>query len=74
MKALIYVPIIHMSSDMGSLAKDLNTRGIADLGEELWKEHIKTVGTFWDELSHYFNSITEGCLYNWYRSSGDGHI
>jgi len=57
MKALIYVPIIHMSSDMGSLAKDLNTRGIADLGEELWKEHIKTVETFWDELSHYFDSI-----------------
>lgn len=57
MKALIYVPIIHMSSDMGSLAKDLNRRGIADLGEELWKEHIKTVKTFWDELSHYFDSI-----------------
>ena len=57
MKALIYVPIIHMSSDMGSLAKDLNTRGIADFGEELWKEHIKTVETFWDELSHYFDSI-----------------
>lgn len=57
MKALIYVPIIHMSSDLGSLAKDLNRRGIADLGEELWKEHIKTVETFWDELSHYFNSM-----------------
>ena len=57
MKALIYVPIIHMSSDMGSLAKDLNTRGIADLGEELWKEHIKTVGTFWNELSYYFDSV-----------------
>ena len=57
MKALIYVPIIHMSSDMGSLAKDLNRRGIADLGEELWKEHIKTVEGFWDELSHYFDSI-----------------
>ena len=57
MKALIYVPIIHMSSDMGSLAKDLNKRGIADLGEELWKEHIKTVGTFWNELSYYFDSV-----------------
>jgi len=57
MKALIYVPIIHTSADLGSLAKDLNRRGIADLGEELWKEHIKTVETFWDELSHYFDSI-----------------
>ena len=57
MKALIYVPIIHTSADLGSLAKDLNRRGIADLGEELWREHIKTVETFWDELSHYFDSI-----------------
>ena len=57
MKTLILVPVIHMSSDMGSLAKDLNTRGIADLGEELWKEHIKTVETFWDELFHYFDTI-----------------
>jgi hypothetical protein len=57
MKALIYVPIIHMSTDLGSLAKDLNRRGIADLGEGLWKEHIKTVEGFWDELSHYFDSI-----------------
>ena len=57
MKTLILVPVIHMSSDMGSLAKDLNTRGIADLGEELWKEHIKTVETFWDELLHYFDTI-----------------
>ena len=57
MKTLILVPVIHMSSDMGSLAKDLNKRGIADLGEELWKEHIKTIETFWDELSHYFDTI-----------------
>jgi len=57
MKTLILVPVIHMSSDMGSLAKDLNRRGIADLGEELWKEHIKTVETFWDELSHYFDTM-----------------
>lgn len=57
MKALIYVPIIHTSADLGSLAKDLNRRGIADLGEELWKEHIKTVEGFWDIVSHYFDSI-----------------
>ena len=57
MKTLILVPVIHMSSDMGSLAKDLNRRGIAELGEELWKEHIKTVESFWDVVSHYFDSV-----------------
>jgi len=62
MKALIYVPIIHTSADLGSLAKDLNRRGIADLGEELWKEHIKTVEGFWDVVSHYFDSIDVSCM------------
>ena len=57
MKALIYVPIIHMSADLGSLSKEVNRRGIAYLSEELWKEHIKTVEGFWDAISDYFDYI-----------------
>ena len=57
MKFLIYVPIIHTSADLGSLAKDVTKRGIADLGEDLWKVHRKTVDGFWDAISHYFDSI-----------------
>ncbi|MBI5050781.1 MAG: hypothetical protein HZC11_07925 [Nitrospirae bacterium] len=57
MRTLIYVPVIHTSADLGSLAGDVTKRGIADLGEEVWKEHIKTIEGFWDAISHYFNSI-----------------
>jgi hypothetical protein len=57
MRTLIYVPVIHTYADLGSLAKDVAKRGIADLGEELWKLHRKTVDGFWDAISHYFNSI-----------------
>lgn len=57
MRTLIYVPIIHTSADLGSLAKDVNKRGRADLGEEVWKEHIKTIEGFWDVISIYFNFI-----------------
>ena len=57
MKKLIYVPIIHTSADLGSLAKAVAKRGIADLGEELWEKHRKTVDEFWDAISHYFDSI-----------------
>ena len=57
MRTLLYVPIIHTSADLGSLAKDITKRGIADLGEEVWKEHIKTVEGFWDAISHYSDSI-----------------
>jgi hypothetical protein len=57
MRTLLYVPIIHTSADLGSLAKDVTKRGIADLGEEVWKEHIKTVEGFWDAISRYFDTV-----------------
>ena len=57
MRKLIYVPIIHTSADLGSIAKDVAKRGIASLGEEIWTEHGKTVDGFWDAISHYFESI-----------------
>ena len=57
MRRLIYVPIIHTSADLGSLAKEVNKRGKADLGKEIWRRHIKTVEGFWDAIPHYFDSI-----------------
>jgi len=57
MKRLIYVPIIHTSADLGSLAKAVTKRGIADLGQEFWEEHRKTVDKFWEAISNYFDSI-----------------
>lgn len=57
MGKLIYVPIIHMSADLGSIAKQVDKRGIADLGEEVWEKHMETVKGFWDAISHYFDSI-----------------
>lgn len=56
MKTLIYVPIIHTSADLGSLADEVTKRGIADLGEEFWEEHKKTVDGFWGSISDYFDS------------------
>jgi len=56
MKTLSYAPIIHTSADLGSLAKDVTKRGIANLGQEFWEEHKKTVDGFWDTISHYFDS------------------
>lgn len=57
MKKLIYVPIIHTSADLGSLAKDVSNRGILVLGEELWEKHLKTVDNFWNVISDYFDSL-----------------
>ena len=57
MRTLIYVPVIHTSADLGSLAKEVAKRGIADLGEEIWEEHRRTVDGFWDAITDYFDPI-----------------
>jgi hypothetical protein len=56
MRRLIYVPIIHTSADLGSIAKDVTKIG-SNLGEEIWTKHRKTVEGFWDAISHYFDSL-----------------
>ena len=57
MRTLIYVPVIHSSADLGSIAKDVAAGGIKHLGEEIWLEHRKAVEGFWDAVSRYFDSI-----------------
>src|SRR3989338_7946455 len=57
MRTLLYIPVIHTSADLGSLAKDVARRAIADLGEKLWQAHRKTVNKFWDCLSKYLDTI-----------------
>lgn len=57
MRTLIYVPVIHSSADLGSIAKEVTKRGVADLGQELWEKHRRTVEGFWDVVSEYFDSM-----------------
>ncbi len=57
MRRLIYAPTIHTSADIGSLAKDVTDRGIADLGERLWEDYRKVVDSFWDVIARYFDSV-----------------
>jgi len=57
MRTLIYVPVIHTSADLGSIAKEVAKRGITDLGQELWEKHRRTVEGFWNVVSNYFDSI-----------------
>jgi pheromone shutdown protein TraB len=57
MRKLIYVPVIHTSADLGSIAKHVTNRGIADLGQELWEKHKRTVDGFWNVVSDYFDSM-----------------
>jgi len=57
MRTLIYVPIIHTSADLGSIAEHVTKRGTADLGQKLWEKHRRTVEGFWNAISDYFDSV-----------------
>ena len=57
MKKLIYVPIIHMSADLGSIANHVDKRGIVVFGEEFWKKHRETISGFWDSIVKYFTNL-----------------
>ncbi|MFH1856368.1 MAG: hypothetical protein ABH836_03945 [Candidatus Omnitrophota bacterium] len=56
MKTLLYVPVIHTSGDLGSVATEVAKRGISRLGIKIWEEHDRTVEKFWDVLSRYFET------------------
>jgi hypothetical protein len=57
MRTLLYVPAIHTSEDIGSLSKAVTERGISQLGEKAWSEHVATVHQFWDAISQYAASL-----------------
>ena len=57
MRKLIYVPIIHISADLGDIATEVNKRGRTMIGHIDWKKHQTTILGFWDSVACYFESL-----------------
>ncbi len=57
MRTLYYIPIIHTSADMSSLAEAVTERGIHQLGEGNWERHVAIVHRFWDSIAQYCLSL-----------------
>ena len=57
MRNLIYIPIIHSSGDMGSMAAELTQKSIDEFGEEFWKTHTATVNEYWEVIRTYCDTI-----------------
>jgi len=57
MRKLLYVPIIHVGSDLGSIAPDIDKRSTQICGIERWERHKQTVSTFWDNIEKYFKKL-----------------
>ncbi len=57
MRKLLYVPIIHTESELGSVASAIESRSAALVGEEKWARHKEVVAKFWENLAHHFDSL-----------------
>lgn len=57
MRKLIYVPVIHVESDLGSIAPAIDKRSAEVCGEERWERHKQTVATFWDKIEGFFEGL-----------------
>ena len=57
MRQLLYVPVIHVESDLGSIASAIDKRSAEICGRQRWEKHKQTVTTFWDEIEEYFKKL-----------------
>jgi hypothetical protein len=57
MRKLIYVPVIHVDSDLGSIASAIDKRSAEICGKQRWEKHKQIVTTFWDGIEEYFKRL-----------------
>ena len=57
MRKLLYVPVIHLDPDLGSVAPAIDKRSTQICGRERWKKHKQIVTTFWDNIEEYFKNL-----------------
>lgn len=57
MRKLLYVPIIHMESDLGRAAPEIDRRSASLCGEKRWARHKAAVSAFWQRVADYLSDI-----------------
>jgi len=62
MRKLLYIPIIHVDADLGSMAGAMNRRSVEICGKEQWERHKEIVTLFWHKVSDYFTKLDAGDL------------
>ena len=75
MRKLLYVPIIHSESDLGSLGPAIDRRSASICGEKRWAEHKETVSRFWQSVADHLRSL-EGAGLKIYQDglAADGEL
>lgn len=50
MRHLVYVPILHTTSDMGTLAPAMREAYVKKFGEKKWQEHVRVIDEMWQGI------------------------
>ena len=56
------MPVIHVDTDMGSIAPTIDKRSGEICGRDRWDKHKQIVATFWDQIEEYFKKLNAGNL------------
>lgn len=54
MRRLIYIPIIHTNTDLGSLVAGIETKTRKVVEATSWRKHKAVVGNYWDKIAQYW--------------------
>ena len=57
MRKLYFVPVLHTSADMGSLAPSLDETAKDEFGPEVWERHKEAVSGFWNCIAQFFDAL-----------------
>jgi hypothetical protein len=57
MRRVLYVPVIHVDSDLGSIAPAIEKRSAEVCGKDRWEKHKQTVKAFWDVIEDHFKKL-----------------
>lgn len=57
LKKLIYIPILHTSHDMGSMAGAMKETYVKKFGEQKWQEHVQVIGEMWDGIKKRIEAL-----------------
>ncbi|MBI4333895.1 MAG: hypothetical protein HY673_21745 [Chloroflexi bacterium] len=58
MRRLLYVPILHTETDLGSMAPSIGRQSMQLCGEEWWNKHCEVLSRFWQTIADYLLSLS----------------
>lgn len=50
MRSLIYIPIIHTETDMGSVSEEVKREYLSKYGKNKWLKHLDLISNLWDTI------------------------